>query len=149
GPRARWGTVGGGARNVAIPQFAVRKAYYGAFDYQAFLSVTNFSDERVSFPLSLTVDDHKLSEQTIALDPLVKRNVIIPFTLQGGGVVKAVADVRDDLDSDNIVQAGVPEPRQLRVLLVSQGNLFLEKALRTDPQVILETKTPGEHSGGI
>ena len=84
-PRVRWVTVGGGARNVGITQFAVRKAYYGAFDYQAFLSVTNFSDERVSFPLALTVDDQKLSEQTIALDPLVKRNVIVPFTLQGGG----------------------------------------------------------------
>ncbi|HZS33295.1 MAG TPA: BatA and WFA domain-containing protein, partial [Methylomirabilota bacterium] len=96
-PRVRWVTVGGGSRNVGITQFAVRKAYYGAFDYQAFLSVTNFSDERVSFPLALTVDDHKISEQTIALDPQVKRNVIVPFTLQNGALVKAVADVRDDL----------------------------------------------------
>ena len=120
-PRVRWVTVGGGARNVGITQFAVRKAYYGAFDYQAFLSVTNFSDERVSFPLALTVDDQKISEQTIALDPQVKRNVIVPFTLQSGAVVKAVADVRDDLDADNVVQAVVPEPRKLRVLLVSAG----------------------------
>ena len=148
-PRVRWVTVGGGARNVGITQFAVRKAYYGAFDYQAFLSVTNFSDERVSFPLALTVDDQKISEQTIALDPQVKRNVIVPFTLQTGAVVKAVADVRDDLEADNAVQAVVPEPRKFRVLLVSPGNLFLEKALRTDPQVILETKTPGEYSGGM
>jgi uncharacterized membrane protein len=148
-PRVRWVTVGGGSRNVGITQFAVRKAYYGAFDYQAFLSVTNFSDERVSFPLALTVDDQKISEQTIALDPQVKRNVIVPFTLQTGAVVKAVADVRDDLDADNIVQAVVPEPRKLRVLLVSAGNLFLEKALKTDPQVILETKTPSEYSGGM
>ena len=148
-PRVRWVTVGGGSRNVGITQFAVRKAYYGAFDYQAFLSVTNFSDERVSFPLALTVDDQKISEQTIALDPQVKRNVIVPFTLQTGAVVKAVADVRDDLDADNVVQAVVPEPRKLRVLLVSPGNLFLEKALRTDPQVVLETKTPSEYSGGM
>src|SRR4029450_6403052 len=90
-----------------------------------------------------------ISEQAIALDPLVKRNVIVPFTLQGGGVVKAVAEVRDDLDADNVVQAVVPAPRKLRVLLVSAGNLFIEKALRTDPQVVLETKTPGEYSGGM
>ena len=132
-PRVRWVTVGGGSRNVGITQFSVRKAYYGAFDYQAFLSVTNFSDERVSFPLALTVDGQKISEQTIALDPQVKRNVIVPFTLQTGAVVKAVADVRDDLEADNTVHAVVPEPRKLRVLLVSPGNLFLEKALRTDP----------------
>ncbi len=147
--RVRWVPVGIGARNVGITQFAVRKSYYGAFDYQAFLSVTNFSDERVSFPLTLTVDDRRISEQTITLEPQVKRNVIVPFTLQTGGVVKAVADVRDDLAADNVVQAIVPEPRKLRVLLVTAGNLFLEKALRTDPQVVLETRTPGEYSGGM
>jgi uncharacterized membrane protein len=148
-PRVRWVTVGGGARNVGITQFSVRKAYYGAFDYQAFLSVTNFSDERVSFPLTLTVDDQRISEQTIALDPQVKRNVIVPFTFQGGATVKAIAEVRDDLEADNIVQAVIPEPKKLRVLLVSNGNLFLEKALKTDPQVVLETKTPPEYSGGM
>jgi uncharacterized membrane protein len=148
-PRVRWVTVAGGARNVGITQFSVRKAYYGAFDYQAFLSVTNFSDERVSFPLTLTVDDQRISEQTIALDPQVKRNVIVPFTFQGGATVKAVAEVRDDLEADNIVQAVIPEPKRLRVLLVSDGNLFLEKALKTDPQVVLETKTSGEYSGGM
>jgi uncharacterized membrane protein len=148
-PRVRWVTVGSGTRNVGITQFSVRKAYYGAFDYQAFLSITNFSDERVSFPLALTVDDQRISEQTITLDPLVKRNVIVPFTLQNGATVKAVAEVRDDLEADNVVNAVVPEPRKLRVLLVSPGNLFLEKALRTDPQVVLETKTPPEYSGGM
>jgi uncharacterized membrane protein len=148
-PRIRWVTVGGGARNVGITQFAVRKSYAGAFDYQAFLSVTNFADERLSFPLALTIDDRTVSEQVIALDPLVKRNVVVPFTLQAGGVVRAEIGIRDDLPSDNVVYGIVPEPRKLRVLLVSPGNLFLEKALRTDPQVVLETKVPGEYAGGM
>ena len=60
-----------------------------------------------------------------------------------------MAQVRDDLEADNVVHAVIPEPRKLKVLLVSPGNLFLEKALRTDPQVILETKTPGEYTGGM
>jgi Ca-activated chloride channel family protein len=148
-PRVRWTSVGVGGRNVGITQFAVRKSYYGAFDFQAFLSVTNFSDERLSFPLVVRVDDRKLSEQTITLDPLVKRNVIVPFTLQGGGLIRASIELRDDLDADNVVYAVLPEPRKLRVLLVSPGNLFIEKALRTDPQVVLEIKTPGEYSGGM
>jgi uncharacterized membrane protein len=148
-PRVRWTTVGVGARNVGITQFSVRKSYYGAFDLQAFLSITNFSDERLSFPLVLSVDDRRISEQTITLDPLVKRNVIIPFTLQGGGTVRASAELRDDLDADNVVHAVLPEPRKLRVLLVSPGNLFIEKALRTDPQVVLETRSPAEYTGGM
>jgi uncharacterized membrane protein len=147
--RLRWTAVGGGSRNVGITQFAVRKSYAGIYDYEAFLSVTNFSDERQTFPLVVTVDDKPISEQTIALDPQVKRNVVVPFGLQAGGRVGVSLDVRDDLAADNAVVAVVPEPRKLRVLLVSPGNLFLEKALRADPQVILETRSPADYGGGM
>ncbi len=148
-PRVRWTSVGGGSRNVGITQFAVRKGYYGIYDYQAFLSVTNFADERLTFPLVVSIDDRTVSEQTIALDPQVKRNVIVPFTHQGGGTVRVEAAVRDDLDVDNVVHGVIPAPRKLKVLLVSPGNLFLEKALKADPQVVLETKAPAEYAGGM
>jgi Ca-activated chloride channel homolog len=148
-PRVGWVPVGGGAKNVGITQFAVRKSYYGIYDYQAFVSITNFSDERMAFPLTLTIDGRKISEQPITLDPLVKRNVVIPFTLQAGGTVRVEAGVEDDLADDNVVYGIIPEPRKLRVLLVSPGNLFLEKALKTDPQVVLETKTPADYAGGM
>lgn len=148
-PRIRWVTVGGGARNVGITQFAVRKAYYGAYDYQAFLSLTNFSDERMSFPLVVTVDDRTVSEQTVVLDPQVKRNIIVPFTHQGSAIVRVRAGVRDDLEVDNVAFGVIPAPRKLRVLLVTPGNLFLEKALRTDPQVVLDVKGPAEYAGGM
>jgi uncharacterized membrane protein len=148
-PRVRWVAVGGGARNVGITQFAVRKSYYGIYDYQAFASVTNFSDEPMTFPLVVTIDDRTVNEQTITLEPQVKRNVIVPFSLQAGGVVAMRAGVRDDLEADDAVVGIIPEPRQLKVLLVSPGNLFLEKALKADPQVVLETKASAEYTGGM
>ena len=148
-PRVRWVAVGTGSRNVGITQFALRKSYYGIYDYQALLSLTNFSDERLSFPVTLTVDDKVINEQTIALDPLVKRNVIVPFTHQGGGIIRVRVGVRDDLEADNLAFGIIPAPRGIKVLLVSPSNLFLEKALRADPQVVLETKNPGEYSGGM
>src|SRR6059058_346981 len=40
-------------------------------------------------------------------------------------------------------------PRKINVLLVSPGNLFLEKVLRTDPQVSLEVRTPDQYQGGM
>ncbi|MGH7321331.1 MAG: VWA domain-containing protein [Candidatus Rokuibacteriota bacterium] len=148
-PRVQWITVGVGTRNVGITQFALRKSYYGIYDYQAFISLTNFSDERLTFPLVVTIDDRTVNEQSIALEPQVKRNVIVPFSHQGGGVVRVHAGVRDDLESDNQVFGIMPAPRGLRVLLVSPGNLFLEKALRADPQVVLETRAPNEYAGGM
>jgi uncharacterized membrane protein len=148
-PRVRWVSVGVGARNVGITQFALRKSYYGIYDHQAFLSVTNFSNERLSFPLTVSIDGKAVSEQEIALDPQVKRNVIVPFSHQGGGQVRVSLGIQDDLESDNTVWGIIPAPRKLKVLLVSPGNLFLEKALKADPQVVLETKTPGEYTGGM
>jgi Ca-activated chloride channel family protein len=148
-PRVRWVSVGSGGRNVGITQFALRKSYYGIYDHQAFLSVTNFSNERLTFPLVVSIDGKTVSEQTIGLDPQVKRNVIVPFTHQGGGQVRIEAQVRDDLEADNVVYGIMPAPRKLKVLLVSPGNLFLEKALKSDPQVVLETKAPSEYAGGM
>jgi hypothetical protein len=120
-PRVRWVSVGAGGRNVGITQFALRKSYYGIYDHQAFLSVTNFSSERLTFPLLVSIDGKTVNEQTITLDPQVKRNVIVPFTHQGGGQLKVEAQVRDDLESDNVVHGVMPAPRKLRVLLVSPG----------------------------
>ena len=40
-------------------------------------------------------------------------------------------------------------PRDINVLLVSPGNLFLEKVLKSDPQVTLEVRTPDAYPGGI
>ena len=43
----------------------------------------------------------------------------------------------------------LPPPRKIAVMLVSPGNLFLEKVLRTDPQVALDVKTPDQYQGGM
>jgi uncharacterized membrane protein len=43
----------------------------------------------------------------------------------------------------------LPRPRKIDVLLVSPGNLFLEKVLKTDPQVSLQSKTPDQYQGGM
>src|SRR5439155_284462 len=43
----------------------------------------------------------------------------------------------------------LPPPRKIAVMLVSPGNLFLEKVLRTDPQVALDVRTPDQYQGGM
>jgi len=40
-------------------------------------------------------------------------------------------------------------PSRPTVTLVSPGNLFLEKVLKTDPQVALDVKTPDQYQGGM
>ncbi|HEV8438392.1 MAG TPA: VWA domain-containing protein [Methylomirabilota bacterium] len=147
--RLRWVGVGRRSNNVGITNLAVRRNYFGAFNSQAFLSVANFSAERQTFSLTLTLDDEALAEKTLTLDPEVRRAVVVPFTDRGGGIVRARLNVTDDLEADNVAYAVIPPPRAISVLLVSPGNLFLEKALKTDPQVTLEVRAADAYHGGM
>ena len=132
--RVRWTGVGQRGRNVAITNLAVRRNYFGAFDSQAFLSVVNFSPEVQSFSFTLHLDNDLIAEKSLMLEPKVRRAVVLPFSHPGGGVVRARLNVSDDLEADNVAYAVIPPPRDIAVLLVSPGNLFLEKVLKTDPR---------------
>ena len=148
-PRLRWIGVGQGGRNVAITNLSVRKTYYGSFEYQAFVSLVNYAKETETFNFSLEVDDKPIAEKSVTLEPSVRRSVVLPFSHGGGGTITAKLQIRDDLATDNAAYAVLPAPRKMAVLLVSPGNLFLEKVLRTDPQVALEVRTVDQYQGGM
>ena len=147
--RVRWTGVGRRSHNVGITSLAVRRNYFGNYNSQAFFSLGNFSGERQSLSLRLTLDDEVLTERTLTLDPQVRRAIVVPFSEQRGGVIKLRLDVSDDLDADNVAYAVIPPPRTISVLLVSPDNLFLEKVLHTDPQVKLEVRKPDAYPGGM
>ncbi|MBI4590099.1 MAG: VWA domain-containing protein [Candidatus Rokubacteria bacterium] len=148
-PRLQWVGVGRRGRNVGITNLAVRKAFFGAFGYEAFASVVNFSEEPQSFTFTLDLEEQQIAEQSLTLAPHVRRSVVLPFSHSGAGVVRARLHLTDDLSSDNVAYAVIPPPGQMQVLLVSPGNLFLEKALKADPQVTLEVRTPESYQGGM
>lgn len=137
-----WHVFGRGGHNVGITAFEVRKAYYGSYDYQIFLSLANYGKKAASFNLRLFVDGRPLSQRRVDLSPEVKRSFVFPFTSQAGGVLKATIDPHDDLAVDDTAYAILPSPKFIKVLLVSSGNLFLEKALASDPQLEVERRQP-------
>src|SRR5207247_2141918 len=63
--------------------------------------------------------------------------------------LRARLNVSDDLAADATAYAIIPPVRMIQVLLVSAGNLFLEKELSTDPQVKLEVRKPDAYQGGM
>ena len=148
-PRVRWVGVGGHGQNVAITSLSIRKNYYGAFDHQAFVSLVNYSVEPQTFSFRLELEGKSIAEKEVTLEPSVRRSVVLPFSHSGGGTVTARLRIDDDLAVDNTAYAVLPPPRKIAVLLVSAGNLFLEKVLRTDPQVSLEVRTPDQYQGGM
>ena len=148
-PRIRWVPVGKRSRNVGITNLSIRRAYSGSFEYQAFVSLVNHSPESQTFDFTLSVDGRPLATKSLTLEPSVRRSIVLPFTHQAAGTVMARLDISDDLDTDNTAYAVLPPPRKIAVALVSPGNLFLEKVLKTDPNVALEVKTPDQYQGGM
>jgi len=145
----RWVSVGRRSNNVGITNLSVRRTYSGAFNYQAFVSLVNYARAPQTFDFSLELDGRRIAEKSLTLEPSVRRAIVLPFSHDGGGTIVARADVNDDLASDDVAYAVLPPPRKIAVALVSPGNLFLEKALRTDPQVALDVKTPEQYDGGM
>lgn len=141
GAAIRWHRFAQRGRNIGITAFETRKTYFGAYDYQAFLSVANYSGEAATFDLTLTLEGTLLKAERVTLGPEVKRSLVIPFTHNGGGILRAEINAEDELAVDNRALAVLPPPRPLRTLLISGGNAFLEKALAADPQIQVEAGT--------
>lgn len=142
GAAIRWHLFGQRGHNIGITAFDVRKTYFGAVDYQAFLSVANYSNQEATFDLVLTLDGKRLKTERVTLSPEVKRSLVIPFTHGAGGILRAEISAGDDLAVDNQAMAVIPPPYPVRVLLISSGNAFLEKALAAAPQLQVEKGTP-------
>jgi Ca-activated chloride channel family protein len=148
-PRVRWVGAGRRSQNVGITNLSIRKSHYGSFDHQAFVSLVNYTAEPRTFTFTLEIDRQLIAEKQVTLEPTVRRSVVVPFSHGGGGTVTARLQIDDDLAADDVAYAVLPPPRKIAVLMVSQGNLFLEKVLKTDPQVSLEVKTPDQYQGGM
>ena len=133
-----------------ITSLAVRRNYFGTYNSQAFFSVGNFSSEPQTLlapPDPRRRDPHR--EHPHPRPAACGGRSWCRSASSGGGVLELRLDVSDDLDADNVAYAVLPAPRTLSVLLVSPGNLFLEKVLQTDPQVKLEVRKPDAYQGGM
>ena len=67
-----------------------------------------------------------------------------PLLKDGGVITARLDDVTDDLVTDNQASLVLTPPRPRRVLLVTPGNIFLERGLNLDPDVVLEECAPDE-----
>src|SRR5690606_26035225 len=60
--------------------------------------------------------------------------------------VELLVDYDDAYPLDNRAYGLLPDPRMIPVMLVSEGNLFLESALRTDDEINFTMATPAEYN---
>ena len=134
--------IGEAKNNVGITQFRVRKSLVNPFDYETLLRVVNASEEEKQFNVELYFKEDLFDVRPYTLAPGESKSEIFSnFTFEGGEL-KAVLDIEDTLATDNVAYAALPKRERISVLLVTEENPFLEKALAVDEQLDLNVVTP-------
>jgi Mg-chelatase subunit ChlD len=128
--------VEGGSDNVGIVGFAFRRVLAETTEHEIMVGIKNFSDRPVRAPLTLTVGEKTLVQETVEIAPDERRVLIYPYRepLRRGRAT-ALLSVKDDFFTDNRAFLVLPESPVIRVLYAGKGNYFLEHLFRIMPQV--------------
>ncbi|HEY0072270.1 MAG TPA: BatA and WFA domain-containing protein, partial [Chloroflexia bacterium] len=139
--------VGRSGRNIAITALSLREAQGGP---QLFASVTNTADQKATAILSISIDGNLRDSRKLELEASEERVVTLGDLPLDTRVVEASLQVddaqADALRSDNRAWAVLSRPPSSNVLLVSEGNSFLEKSLNLLPNVKLFKTTPATYA---
>jgi uncharacterized protein YegL len=134
--------------NIGIVALSAKRNYERPTEVQVFARLANFGPEPVSTDVQLTVDGEARGSATDLIllperwnDPDFKKtpeqermqakdSVDFPkIELTTAAVIKLEQMKKDALASDDVASVVVPPPKALSVLLVTDGNYFLEKAV--------------------
>ncbi len=132
-------SVGRGRRNQAIVALAVRQAASGV-TRSVFVSVANLDIQPAQRRLQVYGDGVLLEARDLALDPQTRADAIIDDIPAAVRVVEVRLDRSsgaDDLALDDQAWAVIPPEHLRRILLVSDGDPYLETALTYLPNTEL------------
>ncbi len=145
--------------NVGIVSFSARRDFDKPEIVQVFARVANFSRETVETNLTLTLDGSVIRVQPVTLGTAPQRDpqagadssgsdatnesaVQFEFVLPGTAMVELSHDHDDQLEADDTVRLTLAPARRLRVLLVTEGNAFLQRGIQSAGVRQLALMTP-------
>jgi hypothetical protein len=102
-----------------------------------YAGVLNASSNEVTTGLELLFDGEPLDARAITLRPGETRSEVFVASQDRDGVFTVRLEGEDDLSVDDEASVVSLLPQPVKVLLVTRGNRFLEKALRAVPSVRL------------
>ena len=136
--------IGSTGENVAITALGAADTAKGR---QLYCGLKNFGQKDAGGVLTLQADGKtfdSLKIEKIAPGQTHGETLGVP---PGAKVVEARFDIDDALDSDDYAVALTDPGASIRTLLITRGNLFLERALALDPRIILDKATSVPSSG--
>jgi hypothetical protein len=133
--------IGEQGSNLAITSVATR---LGSGGIQALISVANLGSEHAEGVLELYADGALFDAYPVDIPP-GERNITTLHNLSRGSTILEARIAGDDLLSvDNAGWAVISPPREQQVLLITPGNLFLERALQTLEWIELTRLSPDQ-----
>jgi len=96
-----------------------------------FVRVANPTPEAAEVPLTVRFDDEVVASRQVRVGPTNGVAEVFVVDQVRDGVFTINLDQADDLAVDNTVSVVSRLPRPVRILLVTRGNRFLERALRS------------------
>jgi hypothetical protein len=137
GLRLVYHRVGQRANNLGLVSLDVRPNPEDAQQRAIFAAVANASAAERQADLELSFDGQLLETRTITLPPTNTTSVVFLAAQPYDGVFRLRLVSPDDMPSDNQATILSLLPQPVKVLLVTRGNRFLEKALRAAGRVQL------------
>jgi hypothetical protein len=141
--------VGSGGNNVAVTEFSARRYPLDKARHEVLIEVSNTGDKPVQVELSLFGDGQLIDVSRLRLGakerlPRVLDNVS-GASRRLEAEVKPVDGSRDELPADDRAYALMPERRRARVLVVSEGNTYLDAALLLDEFLSVTSIRPKDY----
>lgn len=137
--------VGERNNDIGIENLSTR---YGDNGLVGLIKVKNYSEKSVSADMELAADGNLMDVRSITLGPNESQNVFWQNKGSGTKVLEARLVVKDDFILDNTAAAVVKSRAKSEGVLVTRGNIFLERALTLSPQITLYKTTPEDFRPG-
>ena len=151
--KLRYVRVGKDGKNVGITQFSVRRYPLDRSRYEVMLELTNTGPDAEDIELSLLGDGALVDLTRLRLAPGERLPRFYP-QLSGASRTLEARLVRadgthDDLSADDRAYALLPERHRPKVLVVSEGNTYLEAGLLLDEYLDVTTVAPRQYATAI
>jgi Ca-activated chloride channel homolog len=131
--------VGKDANNLGITALDVRANPEDTRERAVYASVANVSSNSLPTELQLLLDERPLETRPLTIPPGETSPQVFLAHQSRDGVFTVRLSSKDDLAADDQASIVSLLPKPVKVLLVSRGNRFLEKALRAAANVELTT----------
>ncbi len=130
--------VGVSAENLAVSSLSVLPGVTGE---SVVAHIQDFGQEPAHATVEMFADGQLADAQATSLPPGGGQDVTFSVP-PGTSYVRVTLSPRDDLAADETAMAVTSAPRQVRVLLVTNGDVFLQQALSLRSDVELTTEAP-------